>query len=567
MSAYLSETLHRFCTRDVYDHWNKHRAAYQWILAAYNDDNDSEFVTTKGFAALLTYLDKQGRCPSSPDAMVSYILSNPDRIPSFRKSLAYEEDFRSLKDFTPICEDMDNEVLFTNLLGQAKFDHYNHGLATSARIAIGSTVEKGYATGPDGARLWLNNYLSTTGYKETEDSLVEDTTGLEFAGVCVDDDGDTRTMRVETMEQVEMTELKWLWPDKIPSGNVCILSGKPGKGKTLTLIDWVARVTTGSDWPDGAKNEYGPRKVLLCSAEDGAGDTIKPRLVVAGADLSKVLRFRMTTRLKDSDNEHSAILNLKKDLIMLTSYVEKNPDISVLVLDPLSSYIGGVNLNKDEEIHPLMDKLILLGHKTGLTIFALVHSNKRSDVDAMQQVMGAASVAGSARTVWTFAQDTEDETLYRMVNTKGNLLRNKNGFEYQIVGVDIDINGKLVNHPRIQWGKETNMRADDVLKAERNNKDSKDTKSIMATAIIKSMLPCKAKDVYRKAEDEGVSIETIKRAKYQLAGIVTRQRNKEWWWWFEDNPPAPDTTKQDVEAFKTNEDAVTTKLELAMEEV
>jgi RecA-family ATPase len=569
MASYLSEALYRACTRDVYSHWAAHRAAYTWILSVHDNAREYETVTTKALEAVLSYIDKYQRCPSTPAAVIDYIRSNPVHVEAFGKSEKFEEEFECLKEFEPTCAEMDTEVLFANLLEQAKLDHYKTGMQQAARIASGASSEKNKDKkrlgGVDDSRAWLANYLATTGYKDTTDTLVEDTTGLEWAGVGIDDDGDTRTLRIQTMEQVEITELQWLWPGKIPSGKLCILSGKPGKGKTLSLLDWVARVTTGRDWPDGSPNEFGARRVLLCSAEDDPGDTTKPRLIAAGADLSKVCTFRITTRPKDSDNEHGAVLNLKKDLITLTTYIEKNPDIAVLVLDPLTSYIGGLNINREEEIHPLLDKLIKLGQKTGITIFALVHSSKRSDVDAMQQVMGATCVSGSARTVWTFAQDSEDENLYRMVNAKGNLLKNKNGFEYAIEGVDVPVNGKMLNHPVIKWGKETGMKADDVMKQERSNKDGKDTKAIMAVAIIKSMMPCKAKDIYRKAEDEGISVETIKRSKHKMPEIITRQINKEWWWWTLENPPAETTKAKPTAAttavFQQEEDEIISKME------
>ena len=52
-------------------------------------------------------------------------------------------------------------------------------------------------------------------------------------------------------------QLKWLWPDRIAYGKICLYTGKPDCGKSLALNDLIARITTGSDWADGKKNRLG----------------------------------------------------------------------------------------------------------------------------------------------------------------------------------------------------------------------------------------------------------------------------------------------------------------------
>ena len=90
-----------------------------------------------------------------------------------------------------------------------------------------------------------------------------------------------------------MRRLVWLWPERIPAGKITLLTGKPDCGKSLTLLDVIATVSTGRDWPD-SKNTMGPRKVLLAAAEDDPEDTIIPRLKASGADLDNVFIVRST---------------------------------------------------------------------------------------------------------------------------------------------------------------------------------------------------------------------------------------------------------------------------------
>ena len=75
---------------------------------------------------------------------------------------------------------------------------------------------------------------------------------------------------------VTLEKLSWLWDQRIPAGKITWLAGKPECGKSLVLLDLIARTTTGRDWPDGAKNTLGAKTVLLAVSEDDLGDTVIP---------------------------------------------------------------------------------------------------------------------------------------------------------------------------------------------------------------------------------------------------------------------------------------------------
>ena len=359
----------------------------------------------------------------------------------------------------------------------------------------------------------------------------------------------------------EMEELRWLWPQKIPLGKVVLFTGKPDCGKTMCALDLAARISTGSDFPDGSKNEMGPAKVLFASSEDDPKDTLIPRLTASGANLHNIdLIVGSSVQPKKGGkpgrkNRHE--LNLQRDIKLIEEAIKQDPEIKLLILDPLSSYFGKASQNEDKDIRPIMDALKMMCEKSGLTVVGLIHSNKRSDVEAVHKVSGAGSLAAASRAVWQFNRDAEDKKKFHMTNVKGNVLKDKRGITYSIQEADVQIQGKAVGVPRVVWGEITEEDADDQLQAGKDKKTSSDVGLCVAKAMLRSTIqyPAKAKDIYAKGEAEGISKQKMMRAKNELAKdgflIVIRKEYDGWYWYKmgEDGSYRPtDTTKMiDVE--------------------
>src|SRR3954451_19327422 len=94
-------------------------------------------------------------------------------------------------------------------------------------------------------------------------------------------------MQVQSISQLAVRPVSWLWPGRLARGKLAILDGDPGLGKSLLALDLCARLSTGSPFPDGGTGP-GPACSLVLNAEDGAEDTIRPRLAALGADLDRV---------------------------------------------------------------------------------------------------------------------------------------------------------------------------------------------------------------------------------------------------------------------------------------
>ena len=238
------------------------------------------------------------------------------------------------------------------------------------------------------------------------------------------------------------------------------------------------------------------------------------------------------------------LLALKTDLMVLRSLVKKYPDAALIIVDPISSYYG-CNANKVEEVKPVLDGMKQLCEDAGITILAVAHTTKRSDVDALQAVGGDTSVGGSFRSGWTFSEDPDKEGEFLMTNNKGNNTRDKSGLRLQPVGQVVKFpDGTEHEYPKVKWLGKTTLRAQDVQDKEKaNSKDGgQDRKVSMAKSILLMKFhdgrEHKCTDLYDEAKKEGIGPDTLKRARRQLEGngdlsilVEDRRSSGDGYWW------------------------------------
>ena len=356
-------------------------------------------------------------------------------------------------------------------------------------------------------------------------------------------DGDIHSLLGYNATDIKPKALEWLWPDKIPVGKITLLTGKPDCGKTLVLCDLIAHVTTGSDWPDGSKNIHGPQQVLMASSEDDPVDTLVPRLLAAGADLSRIRildSVSVEEAMKDKFGKLVAMKKKQRRALLLTlhtkiikSMLRQNPDIRLVALDPLTAYLGA-DANRDKDIRPVMEGMADACRGTKATIVGLIHHNKRSDVDALQKILGASSVAGVARAAWGFGRDPEDKDQCYMALVKGNLAKKRTGMHYRIEEASIPTEDGEILAPRIQWEGEMEEDANDMLSKERDSqKDHKDTKASQAEALLQRELVTGrklARDMYALGLKElGADDSTMKRARYKIGGLCSQSKPYYWY--------------------------------------
>lgn len=311
------------------------------------------------------------------------------------------------------------------------------------------------------------------------------------------------------MADVEPEQVRWLWPERFPLGKLSLLVGDPCLGKSFLTLDVAARVSKGTAWPDRRDEPGEPGNVLLLSAEDDPGDTIRPRLDAAGADVTRIHVIDGVCR-KQTD-EAPAYFSLACDLHELEACIV-DTEARLLILDPISAYLDGKDSHRNSDIRGLLGPLTGLAARCGCAILAVTHMNKSGSMRALYRAQGNIAFVASGRAAWLVAKDPDDRPRRLLLPLKTNLAANPTGLAFRI------IDGALEWDPG-----PVDIDPDQILAAENvpDRTERDEVKEWLEQLLIRGSLP--AKQVEDAARSEGYAMRTVHRAKKTLGVHTNRE--------------------------------------------
>ena len=262
------------------------------------------------------------------------------------------------------------------------------------------------------------------------------------------------------LSEVQTQQVHWLWEKRVPLGKITMLDGDPGMGKSLLAINLAACVTAGHPMPDGTPGKQGG--VVLVAPEDGAADTLRPRLEAAGGDPSRVL---VLNTVEDLDAKKMKVgdrpFSLSRDMEILETDIKRTRAVLV-ILDPLTATLGhNIDAARDQDVREVFTPLAQLAERTNCAILIIRHLSKGASVNALYRGAGSIGIIAAARLGLLVAQDPYDENRRVLATTKNNLSLKAPNLSYQVVGNTSGI-------PHIQWLGENNYALPTLLDGETN---------------------------------------------------------------------------------------------------
>jgi len=346
--------------------------------------------------------------------------------------------------------------------------------------------------------------------------------------------------RITCLADVEPKPVEWLWRGRVPLGVLSLWSGDPKLGKSLATIAVAAAVSRGAPLP-GESHSIGPASVLIMSAEDDPARTIRPRLDAAGADLRRVHALESIIRpgrKGEPDADHWPSL-LAHDLPTIEDAAAGVTDCKLIVIDPVSAYLEGVDDHRNVELRGVLSPLTAMAERLKAAVVLVSHLSKSSASNGKYRAIGSISYVASCRANSLFVRDHSDPTGRRvlMCDNGGNLAPTA-----PTLGYIVEDRG---DGARLEWVNEAiDITADQALAAEQGaqmaDRDAPERRE--AAQWLREVLstgPVLATEIRELVKSCPFSLRTVETAKKSLAIKAYREgfgRDGQWYWRLDDAP-------------------------------
>ena len=304
---------------------------------------------------------------------------------------------------------------------------------------------------------------------------------------------------------VRATSVRWLWYPYIAIGKITLLQGDPGDGKSTMMMSLISEVSIGGMTPDG-KVIGRPQRVIYQCSEDGVADTIKPRLERCGADCRNIafINEEICGGLTlDDERIRQAIISFRPRLV---------------VIDPIQAYLGNdSDLLIAGRARKLMQRLGMWASVYDCAVVLIGHLNKKEGSNDLYRSLGSIDVVAAARSVLQVERNMTDSDIRIVHQIKNSLAPVGNDIEFEI---------------RPETGFRWIKCETPLVRPAGSEKLVFQTKTEKAAYLIKKLLSgedMKAKEMYMRLSDEGISHRTAEDTRKEI-GVRCYRKMRQWYW-------------------------------------
>ena len=335
------------------------------------------------------------------------------------------------------------------------------------------------------------------------------------------------TVSLQCAQNITPEPIRWLWNGWLAKGKLHIFAGAAGTGKTTIAIALAAIITIGGRFPDGSKCPVG--SVLIWSGEDSPADTLVPRLMAAGANLSKVHFVGDTT-----DNHEMRGFDPATDMQPLLIKAATINDLALLIVDPIVNAVAG-DSHKNGEVRRALQPVVDFGEKLNCAVLGITHFSKGGQgKDPLERVTGSLAFGALARIVLATAKIVDGDHAKRIVcRAKSNIGIDSGRFEYDLQQEEVKAG---IFSSYASWGNAIEGSARDLLaepdkreQGENGNSALEEAKEFLLEFLADGELS--QKQIEADAKGAGHSWRTVQRAKKALNIHSTKSKLDNRWYW------------------------------------
>jgi hypothetical protein len=341
---------------------------------------------------------------------------------------------------------------------------------------------------------------------------------------------------------------EWIWQHHLLRGALELMTGMPGVGKTQVQLHYIACLTKGLKWPDGAAAPP-LANVILLTAEDCLDQEVVPRLLAANANLERVFILKS---IKQDDKGRQFLLG--EDLDELENVIRKVSDVGLIAVDPITAYMGGkMDSHKATEVRSQLGPLKDFSERTNTGISAITHPAKGANNNSQKAIdhfIGSQAFIAACRLGHLCIEEVDAEGCKTgrvlFTHVKHSPTIKQPTLAYRIIGgVDVGYDQttrERISSSRVDWETGTvNISADEAVTAAAKKPDSEKAKAQTAQAkcqeflieLLKDGTKRPQKDIAQQASRLGFTEGQLRTARVKIGVVVTHTgfgESQVWWW-------------------------------------
>lgn len=337
--------------------------------------------------------------------------------------------------------------------------------------------------------------------------------------------------------QIDDKPQTWLWENFIPLKTSTLIAGVPGIGKSQFLT-WLASVVSKGETFKLNSIDYNIEKgsVLFIACEDHAETGIVPRLKALKADLEKIYIIKSVAR-KEAETKKKRLLAIDVDIDLLRDKIKEIGDVKLIIIDPVSGFIGKTRDHVDSEVRNLLSGLNDLADESNLSVVINKHQRKKGSGQginsAIDEVAGSGAWVNFPRQSFIIAEHPEDPEQILLANLKVNInKKNREAYCYKIQDCQYtNKDNELIKTSHIIW-------QNYIVKLTATEALSKDayelSKKANAITFIESYLEdrgqSRAEDILNAALESGIKKDTFYAAKNNINIQESNGRDGKKYW-------------------------------------
>jgi putative DNA primase/helicase len=257
------------------------------------------------------------------------------------------------------------------------------------------------------------------------------------------------------------------------------------------------------------------------SGEDDWEDTLLPRLIACGADLTRIHRINAVV----DDSGAKLPFDPARDIPALIRAASDILDIAMVIIDPVVSAVVGDG-HKNAEVRRSLQPLSGMAEQLGIVVLGITHFTKNtSGKDPIERVTGSLAFGAAARLVMVTVVPKDQGEKRFLIRGKSNIGPSGGGYAYELVRKELP-EYDIAEAQWISWGVKIDGTAREMLdEAEGVEQRVKRDQLGLAKAWLRDMLangPVAQKDIQSQAREDGIGWRTVRRAKDALGVMALK---------------------------------------------